>query len=429
MPSIEHELEQYFDRLWPICRSLTGPGVRETLDVLSELVPLNRYQVASGSKVYDWTVPQEWAIRDAYILTPGGEKIADFKVNNLHVWSYSEPVDRMCSYAELLPHLRTLPAQPDAIPYVTTYYRRTWGFCLDHRTFERLQKTGEYRVVIDSTLADGHLEYGEAVLQGSSDREVLFSTYICHPSMANNELSGPLVQAFLYRLIAGMANRRYTYRFVFAPETIGVIAYLHRVGAHLMEHLDAGYVVTCCGDRGNLTYKQSKRADSLADRAALHVLKHSGKTHRQLAFSVGGSDERQYCSPGFDLPVGSLMRTPYQQYPEYHTSLDNKAFISFPHLVDTVETYASIVKAIELNQCYLNTVGFGEPQLGKRGLYPDSINPDDNRQQLHTLLHLLAFADGKTDLFTIADARGVSALDFEEPIGKCTAAGILEGPC
>ncbi len=425
MPSIEQELEHYFDRLWPICRSLTGPGVRETLDILSELVPMERHRVATGTEVFDWTVPQEWSIRNAYILTPNGEKVADFNVNNLHVWSYSEPVDLELSYAALLPHLRTLPEQPEAIPYVTTYYKRTWGFCLDHNTFERLPKEGTYRVVIESTLEDGHLDYGEVVLQGASDREVLFSTYICHPSMANNELSGPLVQAFLYRLIAGMPNRKYTYRFVFAPETIGIIAYLERIGEHLRAQLDAGYVITCCGDRGDFTYKQSKNPTSLADRVAVHVLKYSGKSHRVIPFAVGGSDERQYCSPGFNLPVGSLMRTPYQQYAEYHTSLDDKDFISFAHLAETVSTYFDFVQVLELNDRYVNRLPYGEPQLGKRGLYPSSVNPDDNREELHNLLHFLSYADGKRDLIEIAELRERSALQFNNAVKSSRRAGLL----
>jgi aminopeptidase-like protein len=425
MSSAEHEIAAYFDRLWPICRSLTGAGVRESLDILSELVPMERYRIASGSKVFDWEVPQEWNIRTAWLENPAGERIADLAVNNLHVWSYSTPIQGEFSYEELLPHIRTLPQQPNAIPYVTTYYNRTWGFCLDHNTWQKQPHEGTYKVMIDSDLSDGFLDYGEAILPGSSDREVLFSTYVCHPSMANNELSGPLVQAFLYRLIAGMANRRYTYRFVFAPETIGIVGYLDRIGQHLKTHLDAGYVITCVGDRGELTYKRSKRETSLADRVAEHVLRHSGKPHRVIPFAVGGSDERQYCSPGFNLPVGSLMRTPYQQFAAYHTSLDNRDFISFEHLQDTIDSYFAIVQVLELNRKYKNTVAYCEPQLGKRGLYPQSINPDDNREALHNLLHLLAFADGETDLIDIADRRGCSAHHFSQAIRQCAAAGLL----
>jgi aminopeptidase-like protein len=435
LTELQQQLEHYFDKLWPICRSLTGQGVRDTLDILSEIIPLERYQVASGTKVYDWTVPDEWNIRDAYIVTPDGRKVAQFSENNLHVLNYSEPVDKEVDYATLARHVRTLPNMPDAIPYVTSYYKRTWGFCMTHREWEQLPKEGTYRVVIDSTLAPGVLDYGECVLKGSTDREVMFSTYVCHPSMANNELSGPLVQAFLYKLIAAMPERKYTYRFVFTPETIGVIAYLSRVGEHLLEHLDAGYVLTCVGDRGALTYKQSKRGDSLADRVAEHILRfraainENGQTtapnHEVINFSVGGSDERQYCSPGFNLPVGSLMRTPYQRYKEYHTSLDNKAFISFRHLADTVLAYHDIVQLLELNEKYVNTVQFGEPQLGKRGLYPDSVNPDDAREEVHRRLHLLSYADGQHDLIEIAELRGCSALDFAQHIADCRAKGLL----
>lgn len=427
MPSaeIEKRLETYFDRLWPICRSLTGGGVRETLDILSEIVPMERYRVPSGTQVFDWTVPKEWNIREAYIITPDGERIADLQENNLHIMSYSIPVDQEMTFDELRPHLRTLPSMPKAIPYVTSYYRETWGFCLSHEQLESLPKKGKYKVYIDSTLEDGHLDYGEAVLPGTTGREVLFSTYVCHPSMANNELSGPLVQAFIYQQLAQMKDRKYTYRFVFAPETIGIIAYLDRIGDQLKKNLDAGYVITCVGDRGALTYKRSKRPDSLADRVAEHVLKYSGKEYRMIDFAVGGSDERQYCSPGFNLPVGSLMRTPYQRYKEYHTSFDNKDLISFAHLRDTIETYVDFVKVLELNDNYRNAVQHCEPQLGKRGLYPDSVDPDANRESLHNLLHLLSFADGETSLIDIAEKRGRSALVFEDPVRKCQEKGLL----
>ncbi|MDG1262020.1 MAG: DUF4910 domain-containing protein [Flavobacteriales bacterium] len=427
MPSteLEKDLESYFDRLWPICRSLTGDGVRETLAILQEVVPMELFSVASGSTVFDWTVPKEWNINEAYILDPSGQKIIDFKENNLHVFSYSTPVNTELTFEELNKHLRTLPAMPTAIPYVTSYYREQWGFCLSHEQWESLPREGNYRVVIDSSLTNGELNYGECVLPGETDKEILFSTYVCHPSMANNELSGPLAQAFLYKEIAKLKNRKYTYRFVFAPETIGIIAYLDRVGDQLLKNLEAGYVLTCVGDRGPLTYKRSKQGQSVADRTAEHVLKHSEKTHEIIDFAVGGSDERQYCSPGFNLPVGSLMRTPYQRYKEYHTSLDNKEFISFSHLADTISTYMDIVKVFELNEPYENKVKFGEPQLGERGLYPDSINPDTDRENLHNLLHFLSFADGQTDLITIAEARNRSALVFEEAIKNCQAKGLI----
>ena len=419
------EIEDYFDRLWPICRSLTGQGVRDSLQILSELVPMEMHRVKSGSQVFDWTIPKEWNIRAAYIETPDGRRIADISKNNLHVISYSTPVDAEIDYADLVGRIRTLPDQPDAIPYVTSYYNETWGFCLSYNEFKTLPKEGTYRVFIDSDLTDGFLDYGEAVLPGSSDEEVLFSTYVCHPSMANNELSGPLVQAFLYREIAKIKNRKFTYRFVFAPETIGVIAYLDRIGQHLKEKLVAGYVITCIGDRGGFTYKQSKWKDSTADRIAKHVLKHQEEPFEIIPFSVGGSDERQYCSPGFNLPVGSLMRTMYQRFSEYHTSLDNKEFISFPHLDRSVAVYTQFVLALELNEKYRNTIPYCEPQLGKRGMYPSSINPDFQRESVHNLMHFLTYADGEHDMIEIAELRDRSIFDFADIIQLCREKGLI----
>jgi len=323
-------MEEYFDRLWPICRSLTGDGVRETLDILEELIPLERHSVPSGTEVFDWTVPPEWNIRRAFIITPEGKRVADFAVNNLHVVNYSVPIDMELEWDELEEHLHTLPEQPTAVPYVTSYYSANWGFCLSYNDYRELPRTGKYRVLIDSTLEPGELIYGECVIPGETTEEVLFSTYVCHPSMANNELSGPLVSAFLCREILGMQKRRLTYRFVFLPETIGAICLLARLGEHFKANLKAGYVLTCCGDRGALTFKKSKLDVSDADRAMEHVLKYDNHSGFSIEpFSVGGSDERQYCSPGFNLPVASLMRTPYQRFSEYHTSLDNKDFISF----------------------------------------------------------------------------------------------------
>lgn len=421
---MKEQLESYFDRLWPICRSLTGDGVRESLDILREIIPLNLHEVPTGTQVHDWVIPKEWNIRDAYIITPDGRKIADFKVNNLHVISYSTPINARMSLAELRPHLHTLEKQPNAIPYMTSYYKETWGFCISHNELLALPDDGEYEVLIDSTLADGHLTYGELLLEGESEREVLFSSYICHPSMANNELSGPLALAFLYQEISKLEKRKYSYRFVLAPETIGIVAFLSKYGTGLLEKLDAGYVMTCCGDSGPLTYKRSRQKTSLADRVAEHILKHE-YDHSVINFSVGGSDERQYCAPGYNLPVGSLMRTMYQRFPEYHTSLDNKDFLSFEKLSETVEAYFKMVKLLELNDVYETTVKYCEPQLGKRGLYPSSVNPEDDRRELHNLLHLLAFSDGESDLIAIAEERPCSALEFESAIRKCQDQGLL----
>jgi aminopeptidase-like protein len=330
------------------------------------------------------------------------------------------------TWDELNPFLHTLPEQPEAIPYVTSYYSETWGFCLSYNEYKSLPREGNYEVLIDSTLEDGELIYGEAVLPGSSEEEVLFSTYICHPSMANNELSGPLVQSFLYEEIAQMPNRRYSYRFVFLPETIGAICYLARLGDHFKKSLRAGYVLTCCGDEGHLHFKKSRMGDSVADRAMEHVLKFkTSSKHAVEEFSVGGSDERQYCSPGFNLPVGSLMRTPYQRYPEYHTSLDNKELISFEAMSEVVACYFEAVRVIELNDCYVNTVQYGEPQLGKRGLYPSVNSPEQRRKETHQLMHLLAYADGQCDLIEIADKRQEYARDYEGHVQSLLEAQLL----
>jgi aminopeptidase-like protein len=419
------DLESYFDRLWPICRSITGNGLRQSLEILSEIIPLDKQEIPSGTNVFDWTVPKEWNINDAYIICPDGKKIAQFTSNNLHVVNYSVPIHQKMSWDDLQPHLHHIPEMPDAIPYMTTYYKENWGFCITHKEWEKLPREGEFEVYIDSKLEPGSMTFAECVLPGETDREILFSTYLCHPSMANNELSGPLAQAFLYRKLASLSKRKYTYRFLFAPETIGVIAFLSQRGELLKQKLDAGYVLTCCGDAGAFTYKRSKHRHSLADRAAEHVLKYHGNQHSVIEFSVGGSDERQYCSPGFNLPVGSLMRTPYQRYKEYHTSLDDKSFISFEALAGTVEMYFNICTVIESNQCYVNTISHCEPQLGKRGLYPSRVDPLFNREETHRLLHFLSFADGQRDLISIAEWRNESALSYATIIENCRNAALI----
>ena len=423
---MQKELEYYFDKLWPICRSITGNGLRESLGILSEILPLKITEVPTGTQVFDWSIPKEWNIEDAHIITPDGKKIADFKMNNLHIINYSIPIELELSYDELAKQVHTIPEMPDAIPYITTYYKETWGFCLEHNVWADLPKEGMYKVVIKSTLEPGSLSYGECILRGETDEEILFSTYLCHPSMANNELSGPLAAAFLYKELASMTKRKYTYRFLFAPETIGVIAFLATTGEHLKSKLKAGYVLTCVGDAGPLTYKQSKLEISDADKIAEHILQYHHINHSVIPFSVGGSDERQYCSPGFNLPVGSLMRTPYQRFKEYHTSLDNKSFLSFKALEELVFAYKKIVEAFELNKKYRNKIQFCEPQLGKRGLYPSSVDPLFNRQELHRMLHFLSYADGETDLYSIAVKRNESMLLYGEIIKKCSDAGIID---
>jgi aminopeptidase-like protein len=422
---MKDQIEHYFDRLWPICRSITGNGVRESLDILSEIIPLVKKEIPSGSEVFDWTVPKEWNVRDAYILTPEGNKIADFKKNNLHLVSYSIPVNQKITYSELTQHLHTLEDQPDAIPYVTSYYKERWGFCISHNEFLGLSKEGEFTVVVDSELSNGHLTYGELVLPGDTKEEIFFSTYICHPSIANNELSGPLALAFLYKKIASLPKRKYTYRFAFIPETIGAICYLSENGEIMKANTHAGFVLTCCGNNDIFHYKRSRRGNSITDKAVEHFLVQTQSDYSIRNFRPDGSDERQYCSPGFNLPVGSLMRTPYYEYQQYHTSLDNKSLMDFASLEGSVEAYFHIIQILELNGRFKNTVMNCEPQLGKRDLYPSSLSPADSREFIDIVLHLLNYSDGQHDLIDIANKQGIDVLKYAEPLKKCIEKGVL----
>jgi aminopeptidase-like protein len=408
--------------LFPINRSITGPGFRETLDRLEAVAgPMERHRFTTGEPVFDWTIPREWEVREAWVKGPDGRVVASLEDSTLHLVGYSTPFSGRLSLDELDPHLHSLPEQPDAIPYRTSYYREDWGFCLEHRVRETLEP-GEYDVLIDSELRPGHVEVGEVTVQGESEREVLLSTYCCHPSMANNELSGPVVQAHLARLLAERAARPFfTYRFVFLPETIGSIAYLARFGERLIRLLAAGYVVNCCGDPGPFTYKRSRRGDSLADRAAEHVLAHLGVPYEVIDFypmTRSGSDERQYCSPGFDLPTGSLMRSMYGTYPEYHTSLDDLSFITPEALGQTLRAYSLIVETLEAAaQTFTVTVPYCEPQLGPRGLYPNTGGPSFAEQRLHDLLHLISLCDGTRDLLGAAEVAQRPAWELE-PVAR-----------
>jgi len=399
---MKQELESYFDRLWPICRSLTGNGNRETLKILSEIVDLNISEIPSGTACFDWVVPPEWNAKEAWIKDSHGNIIVDFKNNNLHLLGYSVPFKGRMSLSELKSHLYTLPEQPDLIPYQTSYYKERWGFCITHNQLLSLED-GEYEVYIDSSLnPKGSMTIADALIKGETEEEVLLSTYICHPSMASNELSGPLISSFLYQLLK-TKKLRYTYRFVFVPETIGSICYLSMYGRHLKEKLVAGFVITTIGDDGKFTYKKSRRENALPDRATELVLKQQEKDYIIENFSPIGSDERQYCSPGFNLPVGSLMRTRYGKYKEYHTSADNKDFISFDAMQQSINTYFDILNLIEANHKYINKIQFCEPQLGKRGLYPTLISQKENADFVSVMMWLLNLADGTNDLIDIAN--------------------------
>ena len=424
--NVARDIESYFDRLWPLNRSITGLGYRASLDILAELVPTDRLMFESGRRVFDWIVPKEWHVRRAFFVDPLGITHADFSTSNLHLVSYSVPVEAELTLEQLRPHLYSLPENPVAIPYVTSYYGENWGFCLTHEELQRLPE-GTYRVVIDSELSDGHVEVGEAVLPGETNDEVLFSSYLCHPSLANDQLSGPLVLAFLYdRLSAMTTTRRFTYRFALWPETIGSLCYLSLRGGHLKEHMVAGFQLACLGDRGAFTYKLSRRADTLADRAARIVLRDQGP-HTIVPFDpTNGSDERQLCSPGFNLPFGGLMRTIYGGFPQYHTSLDNKAYISPEALAGSVEMAAAIAEALETNVRWRNTVQYGEPQLGRRGLYPNISSSPILKDDVQAAMWLLNLADDQHDLLEIAEQSNQKLRALSRAASALSAAGLLE---
>lgn len=419
-------IEKYFDRLWPITRSLTGNGNRESLDILSELVDLDIKEVPSGTQCFDWTVPPEWNIKDAWIKNSKGEKVIDFSINNLHILGYSEPFTGFLSFDELKKHLYTLPDQPNLIPYLTSYYKRRWGFCLSEQHLQTLDTSDTYEVFIDSTLDDqGSMTVAEAVLQGESDKEVLLSTYICHPSLANNELSGPLVAAFLYQELKKQEKLKYTYRFLFIPETIGSIYSLSVHGQHWKEKLHAGLVITCIGDNGPFTYKKSRDGNNEIDRIVTCLLEQTEEKHTIVDFFPGGSDERQYCSPGFNLPVGSLMRTMYGKYAEYHTSGDNRDFISFKALEASVLKYVEVIEVLEKNEKYVNTVSFCEPQLGKRGLYPTLGSQKGKEDFVNAMMWVLNLADGHHDLIAISQRSKLPISQLLPVIKTLKEKGIL----
>jgi aminopeptidase-like protein len=411
-----HELAT---RLWPITRSLAGPGFRESLGIIEEAHgPIERHRFQTGEQVLDWVVPPEWHIREAWIKGPDGQTVVDIRDSNLHVVSYSEPVHAEMTLEELQERLWSLPEQPDAIPYRTSYYNRSWGFCLQDRRRRELVP-GTYEVHIDAELVEGQIELGEITIPGQTEQEVLLSTYLCHPSMANNELSGPMVVAQLGDLLRARAEPpRFTYRLLLVPETIGAIAYLARFGARLRERLVAGYVVTCIGDPGAFTYKHSRRGGTLADRAALHVLRHAGEEYGEADFYPPCSDERQYCSPGFDLPVGSLMRTPYFVYPQYHTSLDDLDLVTADALGGSLRMYHRVIEAIEAAATYRVTVAEGEPRLGPRGLYAATGGAKVNDEAKRDMMFLLNYCDGGADLLAAAERAGRPIWELEPTVRR-----------
>ena len=394
-------MQALIERLYPICRSITGDGVRETLRILQEHIPIEIHEVATGTQVLDWTVPREWNITDAWIKNSAGERLVDFQKLNLHVVSYSAPVHRQMSLAELQGHLFTVPGAPIWVPYRTSYYKETWGFCLSENQLAQFRDDESYDVCIDSTLTAGHLTYGEYSLEGDRKEEMLISCHVCHPSLADDNLSGIALAVEMAKLLA-TSPRRYSYRFLFVPGSIGSITWLAR-NEEVTPHVRHGLVLTCVGDSGNMTYKRSRRGDAEIDRAFTQVLQHSGDPHQVLDFSPYGYDERQYCSPGFNLPVGCLMRSVHGTFPEYHTSGDNPAFIRPESLADSLTKCMDVIDVLEHNCVYLNLKPKGEPQLGKRGLYEGlNAGPDQRRYEL-ALLWVLNLSDGTHSLLDIAE--------------------------
>lgn len=407
LQEIGKNMYELIEKAYPICRSITGNGVRDTLRIIKEFIPIEIHEVPTGTKAFDWTIPKEWNIHDAYVLDPKGKKIIDFKKSNLHVLSYSVPIKKNISLTELKSHLHYLPDHPDVIPYLTSYYKEEWGFCIAYNQFQRLED-GEYEVCIDSTLEEGSLTYGEYFIKGEKKDEFLITCYVCHPSLCNDNLSGTVLVTFLAKYLTSLPTR-YSYRFLFIPETIGAITWLYQ-NEHKLSDIKYGLVATCVGDSGISTYKKSRRGDAIIDKAVIHCLKHSATEYKIVDFFPSGSDERQFCSPAFDLPVGSLMRTMYGQFPEYHTSADNLEFVTKEHLADSFYKYISVIRVIEHNKVYMNLNPKCEPQLGKRGLYRMIGGQKKGGIDEIALFWVLNLSDGKNSLLDIAEKSG---LEFE----------------
>jgi aminopeptidase-like protein len=402
-PELGQLMHSFVSELYPICRSITGNGLRETLRRIKEKIPLQIQEVPSGTQVFDWTVPREWNIQDAYIKNSRGDRVVDFQRSNLHVVNYSVPIRTRLSLRELREHLHSLPDRPDWIPYRTSYYHETWGFCISQRELDAF-RDDEYEAVIESSLEDGHLSYGELLLPGETTEEILVSTHCCHPSLCNDNLSGVAIATFLAQAL-GSKPRRYTYRFLFIPGTIGSITWLSR-NEDVVPRIKHGLVLACVGDRGALSYKKTRRGNAEIDRAVLHLLSHSGKPYNVRDFSPYGYDERQYCSPAFNLPVGCLSRTPHGKFQEYHTSADNLDFVTPEALEDTHRCCLEIFELLEHNRRFRNLNPKCEPQLGKRGLYREMGGYPDSEIRELAMLWVLNLSDGENSLLDIAERSG-----------------------
>lgn len=421
--TIGRQIYELICELYPICRSITGRGVRDSLRIIGKRIPLEVTEVPTGAQVLDWVVPNEWNIVDAYVKDPSGRKIIDFQQSNLHVVSYSAPVRQMMSLSELKQHLYSLPDRPDWIPYRTSYYKEDWGFCVSHRVLESLQD-GQYEVCVDSTLERGSLCFAECRLAGQTEDEILISCHCCHPSLCNDNLSGMALCACLAQELLN-AKSRYSYRFLFVPGTIGSIAWLALNEAQTAR-IKHGLVAACVGDAGRMTYKRSRQGNAEIDRAVTHVLRCRGCEYDVMDFSPYGYDERQYCSPGFNLPVGSLTRTPHGRYPEYHTSADNLNFVGPESLADSYAVYREVFRTLEHNYRYRNTHPKGEPQLGRRGLFESVGGRKELKLSESALLWILNLSDGAWSLLDIAERAGLKFEQVQDAAETLELHGLLE---
>lgn len=419
-----NDLYRLAKEIFPIYRSITGDGVRITLKHLREIIPeLEVHEVVSGTKVFDWVVPEEWNISEAYVEDEKGKKIIDFKENNLHVVGYSHPIDKWVSKQELRQYIYTQPDQPEVIPYITSYYAPRSGFCMSEGMWESLPD-GNYHMYIDSSFSNGSMTYGEIVIPGETSDEICFSSNVCHPGLGSNEVSGPCVLTYLTKWLLEQENRRYTYRILMIPETIGSITYISQHLEHMKQKIKAGFVVTCVGDDLAYSYVESRTGGTLADRALEQILKSYAPNYKKYSFLERGSDERQYCSPGVDLPFAVFCRSKFHEYKEYHTSADNLSFISPEGMGNALEVLKRVVIALEYNRHYRTTV-LCEPQLGKRGLYP-TVSQKGTYGNIRIIQNFLAYADGKSDLFEISDKLREPVEELVKVIEILLAQGLIE---
>lgn len=413
-------------KLYPICRSITGDGVRKTLNHIKEDIPIKIAEIPTGTEVFDWTIPNEWNIEDAYIKNAKGDKVVDFKTSNLHVLNYSTPVNKKINLTDLKKHLFTLPEYPDWIPYLTSYYNENWGFCITHKQFEEL-KDEIYEVVINSSLKDGYLTYGELYIKGEIEDEILFSCYICHPSLCNDNLTGPVLLTYLAKYLLKIKENsklKYSYRFLFIPETIGAITWLS-LNENMVLKIKHGLIATCLGDSGNFSYKKSRIGNATIDKVVEKILFDSGKPYNIYDFFPSGSDERQFCSPGLNLPVGSLLRTLYGKYPEYHSSADNLDFVKAEYLTESFRHYLMVIYILENNKTYVNLNPKCEPQLGKRGIYRKIGGQKEGSINKLAILWVLNLSEGNNSLLDISIRSKISFDQIKKSSDILVKCGLL----